>query len=436
MLDMTTNLASLPTSGPNLVGSSSLATALLLRSGAVLPNRIVKAAMSECLGDKTTGAPTEELVRLYERWGKSGAGMLITGHVIVDPNGVSEPGNVVVVDDRHIGMLARWAQAAQANGAKLWMQINHAGRQVPKRISREPVAPSAVAMKGTGGLFAKPRVLTHEEIEKIIRQFAVAAGVAKRAGFAGVEIHAAHGYLASAFLSARTNTRDDAWGGNPERRARFLLEVVKAVRAEVGADFPIGVKLNSADFQRGGFTIEESMNVARMLEAAGVDLLEVSGGNYESPSMTGSGEMPKEQRQSSRDREAYFLEYARQIRSVVSMPIMLTGGMRSRAAMESALASGAVDVVGIARPMTHAPELPRQLLDGTLDAAPTVKIRSRIRLLDDALQVMWFQAQIHAMGAGRDPDLELGKWTAIWRGFRANLLPDKKAPRLSPACAS
>lgn len=417
--------------------ASPLASPLTLRSGAVLPNRIAKAAMSECLGDKRTGAPTEELVRLYERWGKSGAGTLITGHVIVDPNGASEPGNVVIVDDRHLAMFERWANAAQANGAKLWMQINHAGRQVPKRISREPVAPSAVPMKGMGGMFAKARALTSAEIEKIVTQFAVAASVAKRAGFAGVEIHAAHGYLASQFLSARTNTRDDAWGGDAQRRARFLLEVVKAVRAEVGPEFPIGVKLNSADFQRGGFTIEEAMDVARALEAAGVDLLEVSGGNYESPSMTGSGELPKEMRDSSRDREAYFLDYARRIREVVAMPILLTGGMRSRAVMESALASGAVDVVGMARPMTHAPELPKQLLDGTALSAPVVKIRSRIRLLDDALQVMWFQQQIHAMGAGRDPDLALGKWTAIWRGFRANLLPNKKAPRLTlEGCAS
>ena len=385
--------------------------------------------MSEVLGDHVTGAPTEALIRLYERWGRSGAGMLLTGNVMVDPNGMGEPGNVVIVDDRHLDTLRAWAAAGQAHGAKMWMQINHAGRQSPKRLTREPVAPSAVALKGMGGMFAKPRALTHEEIEALVRKFAVAAGVAKRAGFAGVQIHGAHGYLVSQFLSARTNLRDDAWGGDAERRARFLLELVRAMRAEVGPAFPIGVKLNSADFQRGGFTIEESMDVARRLEAAGVDLLEVSGGNYESPSMTGSGEMPGKQRASSRAREAYFLEYAQRIRGVTAMPIMLTGGMRSRAVMEQALASGAVDVVGLARPMTHAPELPKHLLDGTLDAAPVVRVRSRIKKLDDMLQVMWFQAQIHEMGAGRDPDLSLGMWTAIWRGVRANLLPNKKAPR-------
>src|SRR5687768_3488494 len=163
--------------------ASPLALPLPLRSGAQLPNRFAKAAMSEVLADKVTGAPTEELVRLYERWGKSGAGMLITGHVIVDVNGMSEPGNVVIVDDRHLAMLKRWADAGQGNGAKMWIQLNHAGRQAPKRLTREPVAPSEVAMKGMGGMFAKPRALTADEIEALIRKFAVAAGIAKRAGF-------------------------------------------------------------------------------------------------------------------------------------------------------------------------------------------------------------------------------------------------------------
>jgi 2,4-dienoyl-CoA reductase-like NADH-dependent reductase (Old Yellow Enzyme family) len=405
---------------------------LALRSGAVLPNRLAKAAMSEVLGD-LDGAPTEKLVTLYERWGKSGAGLLISGHVIVDATARAEAGNVVIEDDRHLPMLRRWAEAAQAHGTKMWLQLNHAGRQSPRRLSRRPLAPSAVAMKGFAGAFAKPRAMTEPEIEAIIERFARAATVAKAAGFHGVQIHAAHGYLISQFLSPRTNLRDDAWGGDPMRRARFLLEVVRAVRAAVGPAYPIGVKLNSADFQRGGFTIDQAMEVARALDTAGIDLLEVSGGNYESPAMAGSGELPAEQRQSSRDREAYFLTYAQQIRTVTAVPILLTGGMRTRAAMESALASGAVDVIGLARPMAYAPELPGQLLAGTVDAAPVVKIRSRIRAIDDALQVMWFLAQLHEMGAGRDPDLELGKLTALWRGLRVSILAAKRPPKRSPA---
>jgi 2,4-dienoyl-CoA reductase-like NADH-dependent reductase (Old Yellow Enzyme family) len=241
---------------------------------------------------------------------------------------------------------------------------------------------------------------------------------------------------------------------------RFLLEIVRAIRHEVGPAFPIGVKLNSADFQRGGFTIEEAMDVARALEAAGIDersesrgwgppglgpgggaqprgidLLEVSGGNYESPAMSGSGELPREQRASSRAREAYFLDYARRIRTATATPILLTGGMRSRAVMEGAIASGAVDVVGMARPMTHTPELPARLLDGTLDAAPAVQIRSRIRFVDDAIQAMWFQQQITELAHGREPNLRLGAWTALWRGLRANMLPGKPKRRPVPVGA-
>jgi 2,4-dienoyl-CoA reductase-like NADH-dependent reductase (Old Yellow Enzyme family) len=393
----------------------NLATPLLLRSGATLPNRLAKAAMSEVLGDRT-GAPTEALIRLYERWGRSGAGLLITGNVMIDPRGLGEPNNVVIVDARDLAMLRRWATAAQAHGAKAWMQLNHAGRQSPRRLTPEPVAPSAVPMKGFLGVFAKPRALEVPEIEALIARFAAAAAVARDAGFSGVQIHAAHGYLISQFLSARTNRRDDAWG--IAHRSRFLIEIVRAIRAAVGPGFPIGVKLNSADFQRGGFTIDEAKTVARELDDAGIDLLEVSGGNYESPAMTGSGELLAEQRNSSRDREAYFLDYAREIRAVVATPILLTGGMRSRAVMEAALTAGSVDVVGLARPMTHAPDLPARLLDGSLAVAPTVNIRSRIRVLDDALQTMWFQAQIHELANGREPDLQLSKWSALWRGMR------------------
>jgi 2,4-dienoyl-CoA reductase-like NADH-dependent reductase (Old Yellow Enzyme family) len=408
---------------------SLLASPLVLPSGASLENRLAKSAMSETLADLETNAPTDGLIRVYERWARSGAGLLITGNVMIDPGGLGEPGNVLVVDDRHRAGLRRWAEAAQAHGARLWMQLNHAGRQSPKRLTRRPVAPSAVPLKGMGGLFARPRALEEREIEALVARFGAAAAIAKDAGFSGVQIHAAHGYLISQFLSPRTNLRDDAWGGDPARRGRFLLEIVRAIRAAVGPAFPIGVKLNSADFQRGGFTIEEAMDVARALEVAGIDLLEVSGGNYESPAMTGSGELHKRQRGSSRQREAYFLDYARRIRTVTATPILLTGGMRSRAVMEDAIASGAVDVIGMARPMTHTPELPARLLDGTLDTAPAVQIRSRIRIVDDAIQALWFQQQIGELARGREPDLGLGVWTALWRGMRANLLPGKRQRR-------
>src|SRR5688572_18343170 len=224
-----------------IIGRMHIGSPIQLRSGTTLRNRLVKAAMSETLGEGS-GAPSQDLIRAYERWGKSGAGILITGNVFVERNGRGEPGNVVVEDDRHLAALSRWAAAGKAHGAQMWMQINHAGRQSPRRLAKQPVAPSAVQMKGFAGMFAMPRALTHAEIELLIAKFAATAATAKRAGFDGVQLHGAHGYLISQFLSPRTNLRDDAWGGDAPRRSRFLLEVVRAVRAAVGPAFPIGVK--------------------------------------------------------------------------------------------------------------------------------------------------------------------------------------------------
>lgn len=418
--------------------SSILSRALPLRSGAALPNRLTKAAMSEVLGDPQTGAPTERLVRLYERWGRSGAGLLLTGNVPVDRGGLVESGNVVVEDERHLPGLRRWAEAAQAHGARLWMQLSHAGRQTPRRVVKQPVAPSPVALRGFSGMFARPRALSDAEIQGLVRRFAAAAVVARDAGFAGVQVHAAHGYLVSQFLSPLTNQRDDAWGGDLAGRMRFLLEIVHAIRTAVGPDFSVGVKLNSADFQRGGFTSEEAMRVAQALDSAGIDLLEVSGGSYESPAMMGTGEQPAARR-STREREAYFMEYARRIREVTNVPILLTGGMRTAATMAAAVADGAIDAVGLGRPMAVDPDLPRKLLAGA-ERAEVVRVRSRLRIIDNMLQIYWYQAQLHRMGLGHEPDPALGRWSGLWYGLRNSILA--RAPRtraraaLAPAAAA
>src|SRR5215212_4949225 len=174
---------------------SLLASPLVLPSGATLPNRLAKSAMSETLADLETNAPTDGLIRVYERWAPSGAGLLITCNVMVDREVLGEPGNVLIVDERHRAALRRWAEAAQAGGARLWMQLNHAGRQAPKRLTRRPVAPSEVPLEGMGGLFARPRALEAREIEALVARFVTAAAVARDAGFAGVQLHAAHGYL-------------------------------------------------------------------------------------------------------------------------------------------------------------------------------------------------------------------------------------------------
>lgn len=384
--------------------TTSLADDLRLPSGALLPNRIAKAAMSEQLGDVRTGAPSDALVRLYERWGRGGAGLLVTGNVMVDGNALGEPRNVVVEDDRHAGALRRWAVAAKAGGATTIVQLNHPGRQSPRGLSRDTVAPSAVpvAIKGP---FVKPRALRGDEIEALIARFARTAREVVTAGFDGVQLHAAHGYLVSQFLSPHVNRRDDGWGGDPDRRRRFLVEVTRALREAIGADGVLSVKLNSADFQRGGFEEAESLAAIAALDELGVDLLEISGGTYERPAMTGT----VEQAASTQAREAYFLEFAARAREVTSIPLMVTGGFRTGAGMADALASGATDVVGLARPLALEPDLPHALTrDPTATRSTFALQRIGIKTLDSAADLWWTQHQIERLGAGLEPDPAFG----------------------------
>ncbi len=387
-----------------------LARPLLLPCGAMLPNRIAKAATSEGLADLRTGAPSDGLIRLYERWGRGGAGMLITGNVVFDWEAREAVGNVVVEDERHLPALRRWAEAAQAGDARLWLQISHAGRQAPRKVTRRSAAPSVVKLNGYAGMFSQPRALADTEIRGIIAGWARTAALAREAGFAGVQLHGAHGYLISQFLSPLTNLRTDEWGGDLTGRMRFLLELVAAVRGAVGARFPIGVKLNSADFQRGGFGTDESMQVVEALERAGVDLLEVSGGNYQSPAMMGAA--------STRAREAYFLDYAAQVRQRTRVPIMLTGGLRTAAGMAAAIEQDGVDVVGMARPLIVEPDLPARLIAGTADQASAVGVRSRFKKIDAALQAAWHRRQLHLLASGRDADPRLGRWSSLLAELR------------------
>lgn len=374
---------------------------LALASGSVLPNRIAKSAMSERLAEPG-GRPGIALVRLYRQWASGGAGLLITGNAMIDGAHTAEPGNVVIEDDGDLDGLEAWAMAARSDGAQVWVQLNHPGRQAPRSLDRHPVAPSAVPL-ALGGAFAAPRALTSEEIERLVQRFARSAALVQQAGFDGVQVHAAHGYLCSQFLSPLANHRTDAWGGDPERRRRFLLEVVRAVRAATGASFAVGVKLNSADFQKGGFSEEESMEVVRALEAEGIDLLEISGGTYE------KAEMFREASRSTLAREAFFLDYARAVRGTTSVPLLLTGGFRTRAAMEAALSEGAIDVVGLARPLAVEPALPLGLLDGSRDAALEIRLAMGSKMLDGMVQGAWYQVQLARMGRGLEPS------PGVWR---------------------
>ena len=389
-----------------------LSSPLPLRHGPVLPNRIAKAAMSENLGTDD-GAPTSALVELYRTLARGGAGLLISGNVVVARAGRTEPNNVVLTDERHLELLKDWASAVRPTGTRLWMQISHAGRQAARIVTRRPVAPSAVPLRGMAGMFAPPRPLEEPEILALIDRFARAAALAHAAGFDGVQIHGAHGYLVSQFLSPLTNRRDDAWGGSLDGRMRFLLSIVRAVRAATSTEFSVGVKLNSADFQRGGFSIEDSMRVAEALEAEGVDLLEISGGTYERAAMVGASQ--NGERASTRAREAYFVEYAERMRECVRLPLMVTGGFRTRVGMLEARASGAVDVIGLARPIAVEPDLPARLLTGEAEEARELRLGVGLRRIDDLLEVSWYQRQLQRMGRGLSPDPRLSRFGTLAR---------------------
>ena len=410
----------------------NLSQPLELACGATLSNRLAKSAMTEGLAD-ADDQPTERHETLYGRWSDGGAGLLVTGNVMVDRRYLERPGNVVIDDDGDLEALRRWAAAGTRGGGHLWMQISHPGRQCTRMSSTSPVSASAVKMKGMMGLAAAPRALDVDEIHDVVRRFVHAARVAKEAGFTGVQIHGAHGYLCSQFLSPRTNRRTDEWGGSLQNRSRLLFDIVRQTRDAVGAGFPIAVKLNSADFQKGGFTNEDAAEVAQGLAALGIDLLEISGGNYEQMALM--GHVPTEdgpKRESTRRREAYFLEYARLIREAApDLRLMVTGGFREVEGMRAAVESGEVDLVGIARPFCTVPDLPLKILREGLDALPAPERNLRLgngllgptssihsmRTLNGQAEVAWFYQQIVELSEGREPVLDLGPWAALLRHF-------------------
>lgn len=337
---------------------------LLLPNGSTIKNRIAKAAMEENMADAEQ-APSAELLRLYQAWADGGAGLIITGNVMVDGRAMTGPGGVVLQDEQQLDKFKRWAQVGRSGGAQFWLQINHPGRQMQANLGQQTWAPSAVAMDlGTlSKHFSRPQAMTAEVIAEVIQRFARAARLGEQAGFTGVEIHAAHGYLLSQFLSPLSNQRTDAWGGSLENRARLLLDIVRAVRAVVSREFAVAVKLNSADFQRGGFTAEDAKQVVEWLNDLGVDLVELSGGSYEAPAMQGDARDGR-----TLAREAYFVEFAHDIQTVAKMPVMVTGGIRRRPVAESVV-QGGVDMVGIGTALAIDPHLPRAWLEGK-DTAP------------------------------------------------------------------
>jgi len=333
--------------------------ALSLPNGVLIPNRMAKAAMEENMADQDN-APSRQLMELYRAWADGEAGLLLTGNVMIDRRAMTGPGGVVLEDERHLEKSRQWAAIGKAKGAQVWMQLNHPGRQTLANLGQTSLAPSAVALEmgEFSKLFAEPRPMTEADIEAVIARFARSAQLAEQAGFSGVQIHAAHGYLLSQFLSPLSNRRSDRWGGSLENRARLLLAVVKAIRTVVTPGFCVAVKLNSADFQRGGFDADDARQVIEWLNTQAVDLVELSGGSYEAPAMQGEARDGR-----TLAREAYFLEMAADLAKVAQMPLMVTGGIRRLPIVEQVLDSG-VAMAGIATALAVEPNLPRHWREG------------------------------------------------------------------------
>ena len=418
--------------------SNLIKESFTLPCGQVVKNRVCKAAMTERIA-KGNNLAHQGHANLYDRWSDGDMGILLTGNVQVDRRNLEGPANVVIDQNNYkdqYDALKAWSAAGTKNNTQLWMQISHAGRQTPGEINSSPLAPSNIGLKIPGKNYGTPTPMTEEDILDVIDRFVFTAKIARETGFTGVQFHSAHGYLLSEFLSPDINNRTDAWGGSIENRARVHLEIINKCRKEVGEDFPISVKLNSTDFQKGGFTPDESIQVAQMLENAGVDIIEISGGTYEQPKLIGVDDLtinPKrseQRKESTIAREAFFLDYAAKMSAVIEIPLMVTGGFRTMEGMKQALESGACDLVGIGRPICGNPYSVKEMLEGDEESLPSYEKTLRIgpgllssqspikliQALNAFSQMAWFYTQIKRMGDGNEPNLEL----KIFKAFNIN----------------
>ncbi|MCT7367489.1 NADH:flavin oxidoreductase/NADH oxidase family protein [Mycolicibacterium llatzerense] len=378
--------------------SPTLFTPFTLASGQTLRNRIAKAAMEEGLAGAGQ-APDDRLIALYRRWGTGGAGVLITGNVMVHAEALTGPGGVVLDANSPLAPFRDWAKAGKKGGAKMWMQISHPGRQVNANMPGVVWGPSDVAVDvgKHSKRFGRPSAMTQQQISATIQRFVTTAARAEEAGFDGVEVHAAHGYLLSQFLSPLVNTRTDEWGGSLENRARLLLEIVRQIRLAVSPEFVVAVKLNSADFQRGGFDADDAVRVIAMLEPLGVDVVELSGGSYESPAMTGR---PTDNRTAAR--EAYFLELAAELAKTSRIPLMLTGGITRQDTANMVLANG-IDIVGMGTAIAVTPDLPNRWSHGDEAVAHLKPVTWSDKTLASAASMALVRYQMRQITRGAEP---------------------------------
>ena len=347
-----------------------IADSLRLNCGVVLQNRIVKSAMSEALADGFNN-PSDAHINLFSLWAASGAGLLIVGNTSVARGHLEHAANFVLDEATDMDKVRRLAAAGKRHGAKVLCQLAHAGRQTPQAINPQPLSVSDLRLDLDG--YGKPRMADEAELDAVVTQFAHAASLAQDAGFDGVEIHSAHGYLLSSALSPKINTRTDRFGGSLENRARLVINVIRAVRDAVGEKFIVAVKLNSSDFQKGGFSHEDSIGTAKLLQHEGIDFLEISGGNFETPVAYQHASKQTDDNKINKPREAYFLTYARDIKAAINIPLMVTGGFRSSQVMNDAIDHNETDLIGIGRPFIMDATFAAKLLSGKIDLAPAME---------------------------------------------------------------
>ncbi|KAI0118705.1 NADH:flavin oxidoreductase/NADH oxidase [Nemania sp. FL0031] len=361
---------------------SDISDVFTLKCGLTLPNRLVKAAMAENLAD-SDALPSAKHLAIYREWAKAGFGMVLTGTVGVDQRHLNSDKDIAfnksVSYEKQLEAWKTWAKACNTSVSPTVVQINHPGRQSPlgagtRGFFEKCLAPSAIPISFGPGLiscllttlvFGTPRAMTTADIQNVIKDFADTARLAHEAGFSGVEIHAAHGYLLTQFLSPDSNKRTDEYGGSAAARAKIVLEIIAAIRLVVPKTFCVGIKLNSADVQSLS-QLGDAIEQLKLIAATGIDFVEISGGSYEQPTMTTglpSNEAAPTQSERTKAREAFFLEFAEAIRhELPGLPLMVTGGFRTRSGMNAALSSGSCDMIGVGRPAILAPTLPNDVL--------------------------------------------------------------------------
>jgi 2,4-dienoyl-CoA reductase-like NADH-dependent reductase (Old Yellow Enzyme family) len=330
--------------------NAALFQPITLPCGVILKNRIAKSAMSDSLGDGR-GNPTDAQIRLYERWAEGGLAVSIIGEVQGNPHFAEKPGNLLLGPASDLERFRALARAGATNGAQLWLQLGHAGAMAHPPISH-PKGPSALDLPGLSC-----SALSSEEVRALPSEFARTVRMAKELGFGGVQIHAAHGFLLSQFLSPLFNQRRDEYGGSIANRMRLLLEVVEELRAVVGPGFPISVKLNATDQLEGGFAETDALEVIAALDRTGIDLIDISGGTYFPGAKSASDSVGG---------GPYFLDFAERARPLTDKPLMVTGGFKTFQQMTDAVNRG-VDVIGLARALALDPALPNKWQAGSLE---------------------------------------------------------------------